>query len=120
MCDFFKIKEIKNRFRFEQHTIYSFGENIKSGIRSREVPVWRELISIVLSAINSGPKNYYGIDRIPVCTGSGMYSLHCISSNQLTTMQHRNVLSARTVGTNCVMIYCYTIPINRKRFYFEQ
>ena len=24
----------------------------------------------MLSVINSGPNNYYGIDRIPVCTGS--------------------------------------------------
>ena len=46
-------------------------------IRSRQVPVWRGLISIVLSVINSGPNIYYGIDRIPVCTGSGMYRLHC-------------------------------------------
>ena len=49
-----------------------------SGIRSRQVPVWRGSISIVLSVINSGPNNYYGIDRIAVCTGSGMYRLHCI------------------------------------------
>ena len=71
----------KNRFRFGQvkyNTIYAFGENKESGIRSRQVPVWRGLISIVLSVINSGPNNYYGIDRIPVCTGSGMYRLHCI------------------------------------------
>ena len=60
------------------NTIYAFGENNESGIRSRQVPVWRGLISIVLSVINSGPNNYYGIDRIPVCTGSGMYRLHYI------------------------------------------
>ena len=62
------------------NTIYAFGENNESGIRSRQVPVWRGLISIVLSVINSGPNNYYGVDRIPVCrpTGSGMYRLHCI------------------------------------------
>ena len=59
------------------NTIYAFGENNESGIRSRQVPVWRGLIGIVLSVINSGPNNYYGIDRIPVCTGSGMYKLHC-------------------------------------------
>ena len=59
------------------NTIYAFGENNESGIRSRQVPVWRGLISIVLSVIISGPNNYYGIDRIPVCTGSGMYRLHC-------------------------------------------
>ena len=59
------------------NTIYAFVENNKSGLRSRQVPVWRGLISIVLSVINSGPNNYYGIDRIPVCTGSGMYRLHC-------------------------------------------
>ena len=50
-------------------------------MRSRQVPVWRGLISIVLSVINSGPNNYYviqpAIDRIPVCTGSGM---HCSST----------------------------------------
>ena len=71
----------KFRFRFEEvkyNTIYAFGENIKSGIRSRQVPVWRGLFSIVLSVINSRPNNYYGIDRIPVCTWSGMYRLHCI------------------------------------------
>ena len=60
------------------NTIYTFGENNESGIRSRQVSVWRRLIGIVLSVINSGPKSYYGIDRIPVCTGSGMYRLHCI------------------------------------------
>ena len=60
------------------NTIYAAGENNESGIRSRQVPVWRGLISIVLSVINSGPNNYYDIDRIPVCTGSGMYRLHCI------------------------------------------
>ena len=45
------------------------------------VPVWRGLISIVLSVINSEPNNYYGIDRIPACTGSGMYRLHCTTKN---------------------------------------
>ena len=55
-----------------------FGENNESGIRSRQGLVWRGLISIVLSVINSGPNNYNGIDRIPVCTGSAMYRLHCI------------------------------------------
>ena len=62
------------------NTIYAFGENNESGIRSRprQVPDWRGLISIVFSVINSGLNNYYGIERIPVCTGSGMYRLHCI------------------------------------------
>ena len=60
------------------NTIFAFGENNESGIRSRQVPVWRGLISIVLSVINSGPNNYYGIDRIPVWTGSGMHRLYCI------------------------------------------
>ena len=59
------------------NTIYAFGENNETGIRSRQVPVWRGLISIVLSVIISEPDNYYGIDRILVCTGSGMYRLHC-------------------------------------------
>ena len=63
-------------------TIYAFGENNESGIRSRQVPVWKGLISIVLSVINSGPNNYYGIDKIPVCTGSGMYRLHCTRFRQ--------------------------------------
>ena len=61
---------LKNRFRFGQekyNTIYAFGENNESGIQSEQVPVWRGLISIVLSVINSGPIDYYGIDRIPVC-----------------------------------------------------
>ena len=74
----------KNRFRFGQvkyNTIYAFGENNESGIGSRLVPVLRGLISIVLSVINSEPNNYYGIDRITVCTGSGMYRLHCIKKN---------------------------------------
>ena len=61
------------------NTIYAFGGNNESGIRCRQIPVWRGLISIVLSVIKSGPNNYYGIDRIPVCTGSGMYRLHCIT-----------------------------------------
>ena len=56
--------------------MYAFGANNESGIRSRQVPVWKGLISIVLSVIHSGPNYYYGIDRIPVCTGSGMYRLH--------------------------------------------
>ena len=60
------------------NTNYAFGGNNESGIRSRQVLVWRGLISIVLSVINSGLNNYYGIDRIPVCRGSGMYRLHCI------------------------------------------
>ena len=71
----------KDGFRFGQvkyNTIYAFGENNESGIRSRQVPVWRGLISFVLSVINSEPNNDYGIDRIPVCTGSGMYRLHCM------------------------------------------
>ena len=58
-----------------QYNLYAFWENNESGIRSRHVSVWRGL-SIVLSVINSGPNNYYGIDRIPVCTGSGMYRLY--------------------------------------------
>ena len=61
------------------NTIYALGENNESGIRSRQVPVWRGLTSIVLSVNNSGSNNYYGIDRILVCTGSGMYRLHCIT-----------------------------------------
>ena len=61
----------------KHNTIHAFGENNESCNWSRQVPVWRGLISIVLSVINSGPNNYYGIDRIPVCTGSGMYRLHC-------------------------------------------
>ena len=40
-------------------------------------PVFGGLISTVLSVINSGPNNYYGIDRSPGCTGFGMYMLHC-------------------------------------------
>ena len=59
--------------------MHKFGENNESGIRSRQVPVWKGLISIVLRVINSGPNKYYGLDRIPVCTGSGMYRLHCIT-----------------------------------------
>ena len=59
------------------NTIYAFGENNESVIRSRQVPVSRGLISIVFSVLNSGPNNYYGIDRILIWTGSGMYRLHC-------------------------------------------
>ena len=84
----------------EYNKIYAFGENNEAGIRSRQVPVWRGLISrppIVLSVINSGPNNYYGIDRIPVCTGSGMYRLHCICKctymyNMVSLVKsHRNI-----------------------------
>ena len=50
------------------NTIYAFGGNNESGIQTRQVPVWRGLISIVLSVI-SRLNNYYGIDRILVCTG---------------------------------------------------
>ena len=60
------------------NTIYAFGGNNESRIRIRQVPVRRWVIIFVLSVIKSGPNNYYGIDRIPVCTGSGMYRLHCI------------------------------------------
>ena len=60
------------------NTIYAFGENNESGIQSRQVPGWKGLISIVSGVISSGRNNYYGIDRILVCTGSGMYRLHCI------------------------------------------
>ena len=59
----------KNRFLFGQvkyTTIYAFGENNESGIRSRQVLVWKGLINIILMGINSGPNNYYGINRIPV------------------------------------------------------
>ena len=68
-------KNGENWFRFGQvkyNAIYAFGENNGSGIRSRQVPVWRGLISRPMSVINSGPNNYYGIDRIPVWAGSGM------------------------------------------------
>ena len=54
------LKSLKNRFRLGQvkyKTIYAFWENNGSDIRSRQVPVWRGLISIVLSVINSGPNN---------------------------------------------------------------
>ena len=61
------------------NTINAFGNNNESGIWSRQVPVWRGLISIFLSVDNLGPNIYYGIDRIPVCTGSDMYNLHCSS-----------------------------------------
>ena len=54
---------------------YAYGENNESGIGSRHVPVWRGLISIVLSVIHSEPNNYYGIKRIPVCTGCTVYCL---------------------------------------------
>ena len=51
------------------NTIFVFGENNESCIGSRQAPVWKGLISIVLNVINSGPYNYYGIDRIPVYKG---------------------------------------------------
>ena len=40
--------------------------------------VWRGLISIELRVfvIKWEPNNHYGLDRVPVCTGSGMYRLH--------------------------------------------
>ena len=61
------------------NTIYAFGEKNESCFQSGQVPVWKVLISFVLSVINSGPNNYYGIGRIPVCTESGMYRMYCIS-----------------------------------------
>ena len=63
----FKQFSKKIEIRFEQvkyNTIYAFGENNKSGIRSRQVPVWRGLISIVLS-VSTGFRFVQG----PVCTG---------------------------------------------------
>ena len=67
--------------QMKYNTIYAFVENNESGIRRRQAPVWRWVISIVLSVIYSGTNNYYGIDRIPVCKRSGMYRLHCIKKN---------------------------------------
>ena len=70
----------KRSYRFGQvkyNSIHAFGEINESAIRSGQVPVWRGLISIVLSVINLGSNDFYGIDMIPVCTGSGMYRLHC-------------------------------------------
>ena len=65
-----------------------FGQNNEHGIRSRQVPVWRGLLSIVSSVINSGPNIYY--DRIPDCTRSGMYKLHCIyGSNFQVDSDHK-------------------------------
>ena len=88
------------------NAIYAFGGNNESGIRSRQVPVWRGLMSIVLSVINSRLNNYYGIDRIPVCTGSGMYRLHCILR---AVAQHR---CWSPVATCLYMyIFCITVPI---------
>ena len=58
-------------------------ENNESGTRSRQVPVWKGLIGIALSVINSGPNNYYGINRIPDGRGCGMYRLHCFSDNSI-------------------------------------
>ena len=79
MCNFKKFKKKKLIWfgQVKYNTIYAFGENNESGIRRKQVPVWKGLISIVLSIINSRPNNYDSIDRIPVCTGSGMYRLHC-------------------------------------------
>ena len=78
------------------NTIYAFGGNNESSVRSRQVLVWRGLISIILIVIISEPNNYYGIDRIPVCTGSGMYRLHCIwysGSQSHTTRRGRALCS---------------------------
>ena len=74
------------------NTIYAFGENNESGIRSRQVPVWRGVISIALSVMNSGPNIYYDIDRILVCIGSGMYRLHCTTTT--TTNTNTNTTSS--------------------------
>ena len=52
--------------------------NLGFGTQSRQVLVWRGLISTVSSVINTGPNNHYSIDGIPVCTGSGMHRLHCM------------------------------------------
>ena len=78
------------------NTISAFGENNESGIRSRQVQVWRGLISIVLSVINSGPNKYYGIDRIPVCTGSGMDRLHCNSKEKDQNSKNSPFITAST------------------------
>ena len=65
--------------KVKYNTIYAFGENNESGIRSRQVLVWRGLIRIVLSVhvINSGPNNYSGIQDSGLYS-SGMYRMHCI------------------------------------------
>ena len=34
-------------------------------------------VSIVLGVIISEPKDHYGSEMSPVCTGSGVYRLHC-------------------------------------------
>ena len=91
--------------------IYAFGENKKSGIRSRQVPVWRGLISIVLSVINSGPNNYYGIDRIPVCTGSGMY-LHStvLSTNMPTVTRFHKLITRSHIIRNALQQHTLLVP----------
>ena len=33
---------------------------------------------MILSVISLGSDNYHGINKIPVCTGSSIYRLHCI------------------------------------------
>ena len=109
---------LKNRFRFGQvkyNTIYTFGENNESGIPSRQVPVWRGLISIVLSVINSGPNNYYGIDSISVCTGSGMYRLHCIYIS--LAMKFRNTMSNITFTQKTNQIYLSFLLKNHAIFF---
>ena len=101
------------------NTIYAVGENNESGIWSRQVPVWRGLISIVLSVINSGPNNDYGIDRIPVCTGSGMYRLHCIrrvcSVCSVCSESVFRELNGYT-GIKCKVNYCLNINAVPMRF----
>ena len=89
-----KTKSIPEQVKY--NTIYAFGENNKSGIRSRQVPVWRGSISIVLSVINSRPDNYYGIERIPVCTGSGMYRLHSSVPVSFERVKKKLVLKLHT------------------------
>ena len=57
------------------NTIYAFRENNESGIRSRQVPVWRGLISIVLSVINSGPNKFV------------QFALYMVSHTELKSWQ---------------------------------
>ena len=62
------------------HTIYPFGENNESGFQSIQVPVWKALLVLFRMQLirDQNFNNHYGLDRTMVCTGSGMYRLHCM------------------------------------------
>ena len=68
---------------------YACGGNNKSGIRSRQVPVWRGLISIVLSVIHSGSNNKHRAQKIKSFCSSSLWTC----SHQMVILLSQNKIT---------------------------